>query len=152
MKSTFNIFQDTCEPISFKLGMTLNTTKLYSLIPVWMTFMFTPGYRITENLELVRSFCCKVTWGNWNIRDGFDYVREKQTCKYVEYGSFEYFLLLLLLLLLFCFVLFFKRFFLKRLSDIWTGEYTVSSHCTTLVLTASLFSTHHHLFVVIVQR
>ena len=36
MKYTSNIImcQDTCEPICFKLGMMLNTTELYSWIPV----------------------------------------------------------------------------------------------------------------------
>ena len=38
---TFNIImcQDTCEPVCFKLGVMLDTTQLYSLIPVWVTFM-----------------------------------------------------------------------------------------------------------------
>ena len=35
MESSFNIMlQDACEAICFKHGMMLNTTKLYSLIPV----------------------------------------------------------------------------------------------------------------------
>ena len=42
---TFNIVvcQDTYELICFKLGMMLNTTKLYRLISVWMTLVFTQG-------------------------------------------------------------------------------------------------------------
>ena len=56
-KYTLNIamFQDTCEPICSKLGMILNTTKLYSLIPVSMTLKFTEGHLATENLELMQS-------------------------------------------------------------------------------------------------
>ena len=38
------------------LGMMLDTTKLYSLIPARATLMFTQGHRVTENLELVQSF------------------------------------------------------------------------------------------------
>ena len=38
--------------------MVLNTTKLYSLIPVWMTLMFTYDHRVMANLEFVQSFCC----------------------------------------------------------------------------------------------
>ena len=62
MKYVFNIVlcQDTCEPIHFKLGMMLKTTKLNSLIPVWMSFMFTEGHWVTGKLELVQSFCCKL--------------------------------------------------------------------------------------------
>ena len=33
--------QDICELICFKLGMMLDITKLYIMIPVWMTVMFT---------------------------------------------------------------------------------------------------------------
>ena len=68
MKCTFNIIlcQDTCESICYKLGMRLNATKLYSLIPVWMTWIFTEGHRLTGKLELVKSFCCKVAWSNSN--------------------------------------------------------------------------------------
>ena len=48
MKYMFNIIcQDTYEPIFFfKLGMMLDTAKLYSLIPVRMTLMFTQGHRV----------------------------------------------------------------------------------------------------------
>ena len=46
----------TFEPICFgKRDLKLCTSKLYSLIPVWMTMMFTQYYRATENLELVSS-------------------------------------------------------------------------------------------------
>ena len=65
MEYSFNIvmLRDACERICFKLGMMLNTSKLYSLSPVWMTLVFTQGHRITGKLELVQWFCCKVVWG-----------------------------------------------------------------------------------------
>ena len=52
MKYTFNIvlYQETGEPICSKRGIMLNTTKLSSLIPVWMTLMFTQGHRVTGHL------------------------------------------------------------------------------------------------------
>ena len=78
----------------FKFGMMLSTTNLYSLIPVWMTLMFTQGHRVTGKLELVQSFCWKVTWSSSNV----DYVREmpvKKSCKCGDYGSFEHLLFLL---------------------------------------------------------
>ena len=62
--------QDTCEPICFKLGIMLNTTKHYSLIPVLMTLMFTQGHRITGKLELVQSFCCKSCMKLLSVHDG----------------------------------------------------------------------------------
>ena len=63
--------QDTWELICFKLGMTLNATKLYSLITVWMTLMFTQGDMIKGKLELVWSFCCNAVWSNSNVHDGW---------------------------------------------------------------------------------
>ena len=73
MTYMFNIvmYRDTCDPICFKLGMMLHTTKLYCLIPVWMTLMFSQGHRIIGKLELVQSFCYKVAWSNWNVCDGW---------------------------------------------------------------------------------
>ena len=38
----------------------LDATKLNRLSQVWMTLMFAQGDRVTENVELVQSFCCKV--------------------------------------------------------------------------------------------
>ena len=51
----FNIvmYQDSCELICFKLCMILDTTKLHSLIPIWMTLMFIQDHRVTGKLELV---------------------------------------------------------------------------------------------------
>ena len=42
--------QETYGPICLKLGMLLDTTKLCTLIPVWMTLVFTQGHRVTGNL------------------------------------------------------------------------------------------------------
>ena len=53
--------QDTCELFCFKLDMMLDRTRLYSLILVCMTLMFTQGHRVIGKLELVQLFCCKVT-------------------------------------------------------------------------------------------
>ena len=63
--------EDTYELICFKLGMLLNATILYSLIPVWMTLMVTQGHMVKGNLELVQSFCCKVAWSNSNVLDSW---------------------------------------------------------------------------------
>ena len=59
MRYAFNIVlcRDTCELICFKpyTMLDLYTTKLYGLVPVWMTMMFTQGHRVTGKLELVLS-------------------------------------------------------------------------------------------------
>ena len=70
MKYTLNIilWQDTCKPICFKLGMMLDMTRLCSIIS--MTVMFTQGHRVPGNLELLQLFCCKVVWSNSNVCDG----------------------------------------------------------------------------------
>ena len=65
------MYQDAWKAICFKLGMKLNMTKLYSLIPVWMTLMFIQGHSITGKVELVQSFCCKVAWSNADVFDGW---------------------------------------------------------------------------------
>ena len=54
MKCTLNIVLclDSCEPICFKLDMTLNSNKLSSLIWIRMTLMFTQGLRVTGKLDL----------------------------------------------------------------------------------------------------
>ena len=43
----------------------LNTSRLFSLIQVWMTL------KVIWKLELVQSFCCKVVWSNSNVGDGW---------------------------------------------------------------------------------
>ena len=72
IKYTFNIglHQDTCEPICFKLGMMLGTTKLFRMIPIKVTFTISQGHRVIENLEFMQSFCCKVAWSKSDFRDG----------------------------------------------------------------------------------
>ena len=54
MKYKFNITmcQDTCELIHVKLGMMLNTSRLYSLIQVWMILMLTQGLRAMGKVAL----------------------------------------------------------------------------------------------------
>ena len=83
MKYTLNIVMChyTWEWICFKLGMMLNTTKLYSLIPVWMTLMFTQGHMVTGKLELVQSFCFKAIWSNSSVCDGW--LCERDDCEEV---------------------------------------------------------------------
>ena len=63
--------KDTFEPIGFKLVMVLNSTELYSLIPVWTTLMFTHGHRVTGKIEVVQSFCYKVAWSSSDVHDGW---------------------------------------------------------------------------------
>ena len=59
-----------CGPICFNFGMKLYTTKLYSLIPVWMALLFTQGHRVARKLEPVQSLCWKVAWSSSNVCDG----------------------------------------------------------------------------------
>ena len=40
----------------FKLSIIIETTKLYTLIPVWMTMMFIQGYSCMRNQKLLCSF------------------------------------------------------------------------------------------------
>ena len=47
--------QDTYEPFCFKLNMLLDTTTLYSIIPVSVTLTFSHGDRVTGKLELMCS-------------------------------------------------------------------------------------------------
>ena len=72
MKYMFNsiLCRDTCEVICLKLNMMLNMTKLYSLISVWMTLMFTLGHSLVGKVGRVQSFCCKVAGRNSNFCDG----------------------------------------------------------------------------------
>ena len=93
MKYMFNsvMCQDICEPICVILGMLLNTTKLYCLIPVWMTLMFTQGHRVRESWNLC-SHCVVKLHEAAQLFMMVDYVRKmtvKKSCKYGEYGLFE---------------------------------------------------------------
>ena len=94
--------QDSCELICVKLGMMPNTTKLYSLISVWMPLMFIQGQRVTEMLELVQLFCCKAAWRNLNVCDSCLCKEDdlKKSWKYGEYRSFEHLVCLYVVYLL----------------------------------------------------
>ena len=50
----------THEPISFKLGVMIDTSELYLLIPVFMILTLTQGHQVAGKLELVQSSGCKV--------------------------------------------------------------------------------------------
>ena len=98
LKYMFDIVmcQDTCIQMCVKLGMILNSTKFYSLIPEWMTLMCTQGHRVTGKLELVQSFCGKDAWSNSNVCD-VDYVIKMtvtKSCKHGKYWTFEHLLFL----------------------------------------------------------
>ena len=90
------MYEDTCDPVCFKLGIRLHTTELYSLIPVSMTLMFIQGHRVMGNPELVQYFCCKVVLGNSNVCGGWLCHSKGDDCEAVlsfkcgEYGSFEH--------------------------------------------------------------
>ena len=65
------ICQDTCELICFKLALMLNTTNLYSLVPVWLTLTFILSHRVMGHPEILQSLHCKVAWSSSNFRDGW---------------------------------------------------------------------------------
>ena len=65
------LYRPVCEPICLKLGMRLHTTKLYSLIPVWLNVMLTQDHRLLGKLELVQALCGKAAWSNSNACDGW---------------------------------------------------------------------------------
>ena len=72
-----------------------------SLIPVWMTLMFTQTHRVSGKLELVQSFCYKVVWNKSNTHDGW--ICKGDDCEVVLYGKYGLFEHLLFLLLFVCF-------------------------------------------------
>ena len=70
-----------------------------------MTLMFTQGHRVQGKVELVQSLYCRIACSHCMVElheaaqmfVKVDYVREmtvKKSCKYGEYGSFEYLFLL----------------------------------------------------------
>ena len=70
----------------------IDLIKLYSLIPVWLTLIFTQGHLVMRNLL---GLCCKLVWSS---PTGVDPVREmtlKKSGKYSKYGSFEHLLFLI---------------------------------------------------------
>ena len=80
--------------ICFRLGMFLSITKLYSLIPVWMTLMLAQGHRVMRKLKLVQSFVVKLheaTQMLWIIDSVREVIVEK-SCNYGKYGSLEHLL------------------------------------------------------------
>ena len=42
------LYSDSYRPVSFKLGVMVETTKLYILISVWMTLIFIHGFSLWE--------------------------------------------------------------------------------------------------------
>ena len=52
-------YSNIYRPISFKLGMMIETTKVYILIPVWMTFKFILGHSCMINHKLLHPFSHK---------------------------------------------------------------------------------------------
>ena len=67
---------DAYEPITFKLGMMIDRTKLYILIPVSMTLTIILSHMVTRKLQLVQSFCCKVAWSSPYTGSGWLCERE----------------------------------------------------------------------------
>ena len=51
----------------FRTWLMLSTTKLFSLVPVWMTLMFIEDQRFIKKLELEHSLCCKVARSNSSV-------------------------------------------------------------------------------------
>ena len=65
----FNIGQlhDTWEPISFKLGVMLDMTKLYDVIAVWITLTVTQGHRVVGKARTsaaILMYSC-MNWPKW---------------------------------------------------------------------------------------
>ena len=74
-----------------------NTTKVQSLKPAQMALIFSQGHRAAKKLEILQSFCYKVSVHEAAITSAMvDYVREmtaKRNCKCCDYESFENMLL-----------------------------------------------------------
>ena len=51
--SDIGLCSDACEPILFKHGMTLDTTKFYSLISVWMILTSSQGFEKTATCAII---------------------------------------------------------------------------------------------------
>ena len=83
------IFSNNPEPISFRLGMLIDMTKLSSLVPVWSTFAFTLGHTVRRKLE----FCSHSVVKRHQVAQSFAmvyYVREmtvRKPCMYGHIGS-----------------------------------------------------------------
>ena len=48
---------DAYEPISFKLGMMIDMTSLYCLIPVWIILTLIQGHWLMRKVEHMQLFC-----------------------------------------------------------------------------------------------
>ena len=102
MKYTFNIvmYQDTCDLICdlicIKLGMRFNTPDLYSLIPLWITLVFTQGDRVTGKLELNFVEQLHVAIQIFVMLGCVRKMTVKTSCKFGVFGAFRAFALLLI--------------------------------------------------------
>ena len=54
-----------------------------------MTLTFTQGHRVTRNLKLVKSVCCRVGQAFAVVNHVREMTSEK-TCKHSEYGPFDH--------------------------------------------------------------
>ena len=61
LKKNVNVglYSDMKRPISFTLGMMIETTNLYIVISVWMTLTFIQGHICMRNKNISVQFCCK---------------------------------------------------------------------------------------------
>ena len=81
------------ELISFKHGMMIDNTKLYTLILVWIPWTLTQDHRVGENGIWAVILDCIVKWQTFAM---VDFVREmtaEKPCEYGEYLQFEHLLL-----------------------------------------------------------
>ena len=58
-KFNFGLLTDIYRWISFKLGAMIDTTKVYSFIPVWIALTFIQGFSWIRKQKLLLSFSCK---------------------------------------------------------------------------------------------
>ena len=58
---------DIYRPISYKHGLVLNTTKLHSLIPVWMTLTIILGHSNIKNQNLCAHFVTSFSMNLYEI-------------------------------------------------------------------------------------
>ena len=76
--------------------MMLDTADLYIMVPVWMTVTFSQSQMGADSKNV-----CKHSIARWHegthlfvIVDNVMVFTSKKTCRFGEYGSFEYLLLL----------------------------------------------------------
>ena len=63
------LHSDIHRVISFKLGMMMGTSKLYSLMPVWMTLTFIQGHSCMRNPILMKCRFVQVIFKRENSTD-----------------------------------------------------------------------------------